>query len=204
MKSTNQMEEDWKNSPIYIKGGGLSIGDVVVVGTVEDRLMKEMVELFKNCDGKIVEAGYGLGMSAKYLDSCKNIKTHVIVEANKYVYDNLVNYANTIKDKDIIPIFDFFENWILKESNESYDGVFFDTYPINDPLEFDVLDDHTIRNFKEIYRILKFGGLFTFYDHHHYDINLIKKKLIEVGFLEENMKFKLTPFLGFKIYDIKK
>ena len=64
------MEEDWKNSPIYIKGDGLSIGDVVVVGTVEDRLMKEMVELFKNCDGKIVEAGYGLGMSAKYLDSC--------------------------------------------------------------------------------------------------------------------------------------
>ena len=200
------MEEDWKNSPIHLLNDVLFIGGNDVMLTYENIIMKEMAEILKNCDGKIVEAGYGMGISAKYLDSYKNIKTHVIVEANKYVYDNLINYANTVKDKDIIPVFDFFENWILKESNESYDGVFFDTFPIN--CKGPNFDDFTIRNFKEIYRILKFGGLFTFYDHYIYDINLIKKQLIEVGFLEENIKFKYcsgpNSLSKFKIYDIKK
>ena len=202
------MEEDWKNSPIYLLNDVLFINRRPVMPTDENIIMKEMAEILKNCDGKIVEAGYGMGISAKYLDSYKNIKTHTIVEANKYVYDNLINYANTVKNTEIIPVFDFFENWILKESNESYDGVFFDTYPINCK-EGPNFDDFTIRNFKEIYRILKFGGLFTFYDHYVYDINLIKKQLIEVGFLEENIKFKYCSgpgpyFSQFKIYDIKK
>ena len=207
MKSTNQIEKLWKNSDIYLDNYILYIRGEHVMNSDENILMKEMTEILKNCDGKIVEAGYGMGISAKYLDSYENIKTHTIVEANKYVYDNLINYANTVKNTEIIPVFDLFENWILKESNESYDGVFFDTYPIN--CKGPRFDDSTIKNFKEIYRILKFGGLFTFYDNYVYDINLIKKHLIEVGFLEENIKFKYCsipdPNIShFKIYDIKK
>lgn len=158
----------------------------------EYHMMEVQAKIVGQHGGHILEAGFGLGCSAKHIDSYANVKEHTIVELNDNVYKNLLEYKNKSNVK-INTINEDFECWIKNEKDNSYDGVFFDTFPILDDDEY--LDKNNISNiqkvFKDIYRVLKPGGVYTFYDddsksRHQHNIKL----LLDVGFKPGNMTFE--------------
>jgi ubiquinone/menaquinone biosynthesis C-methylase UbiE len=191
----------WKESKLNYQSsiGILSYSDVAVMWDCEEPLMKEMAATIKGKGEIVLEVGYGLGISAKLIDSDEIVKTHVIIEANEGIYNNLVDYSKTVKNINVIPVLDYFENWVVKQPSDYFDCVFFDTFPIK---EF--TDDHTIRNFKEIYRIMKVGGTFTFYDHYQAGPKIMKDSLLLYGFSNENIKYYKSSFEDFYVYTITK
>ena len=125
------VQTHWAELPIdELNDNHLIIGNQLITSIDEIDLMKDMTEIVGNKGGTIVEVGFGMGISAKMIDSYKTVNTHIIIEANKNVYNNLVKYAESITDVNVIPEVGFFENWITNQPSNMCDGVFFDTNPI--------------------------------------------------------------------------
>lgn len=185
-------KKDYKTADIKIRQSKLIIkNNCVMVGTEFD-MMKVQAKIVGQHGGHILEAGFGLGCSAIHIDSYVNVKEHTIVEINDNVYKNLLEYKNKSNVK-INTINEDFEHWIKNEKDNSYDGVFFDTAPSLEDIEY--LKENDISNiqkvFKDIYRVLKPGGVYTFYDDASNErleknINL----LLKVGFKASNIMFE--------------
>ena len=125
------VQTHWAELPIdELNDNHLIIGNQLITSIDEIDLMKDMTEIVGNKGGTIVEVGFGMGISAKMIDSYKTVNTHIIIEANKNVYNNLVKYAESITDVNVIPEVGFFENWITNQPSNMCDGVFCDTNPI--------------------------------------------------------------------------
>ena len=190
-----ELRNSWIDLPIdELNNNHLLINNVLVMADDENEIMKDMAEIVGTHGGIVVETGFGMGISAKMIDSYEKVHTHIIVEANKNVYHNLVKYAESITDVNVKP-FSFFEDWITSQPSNFCDGLFFDTYPII--LEDEYNYDWTFRNFKEIYRILKPGGVFTFFGEWIMS-DLSLHHLLKAGFKRDDIHFKK------KLYNICK
>ena len=89
----------------------------------EDDLMKAHADLVCHNKGDILEFGFGLGISATYIQS-HNPKSHTIIETHPQIAEKAKLWAQgksnvTIIEGDWIEYFD---------QLGTYDGVFFDTY----------------------------------------------------------------------------
>lgn len=71
---------------------------------------------------------------------------------------------------------------------ETFDGILFDTYPINDE---EMIGPHMFF-FGEAYRLLREGGLLTYYSDEATEISEGHiKRLVEAGFKEKNIDFEV-------------
>ena len=97
----------------------------------EAPLMKQHSKLICYNKGDILEFGFGMGISANFIQSHKP-KSHTIIEIHPKVAEAARNWA---QDKDGVNIIegDWFEclNHLVK-----YDGIFFDTYADNNLNKF--------------------------------------------------------------------
>ena len=69
--------------------------DLYVMGDWEDPIMKAHAEITCRNGGHILEVGFGMGISANYIQQ-QDIKSHTIIELNDEVYKKAVEWA---KDK---------------------------------------------------------------------------------------------------------
>ena len=123
----------------------------------EDSYMKKLAEVATSRHGVVLEVGFGMGISAGYVQN-GDIEKHIIIEANKNVFDKAGNFLAQAK----IPvelILGFWEDVIKKISEATIDGILFDTYPLS---QEEIHKNH-FYFFDEAYRILKPGGVFTYY-----------------------------------------
>ena len=185
-----ELQTHWAELPIdELNDNHLIIENQLITSIDEIDLMKDMTEIVGNKGGTIVEVGFGMGISAKMIDSYETVNTHIIIEANKNVYNNLVKYADNITNVNIIPELNFFENWVTNQPSNLCDGFFFDPNPLN-PL---VGINYIYNNFKEIYRILKPGGAFTFFDNLT-DSQVTINCLLNNGFKLHNINVKKNEY----------
>ena len=124
--------------------------ELYVMGDWEDPIMKAHAEITCRNGGHILEVGFGMGISANYIQE-QDIKSHTIIELNDEVYKKAVEWA---KDKPNTKIVS--GDWKTVELNEKFDAIFFDAY-VQDKL-FMLFPIH-------ILKFCKVGTILTFFNH---------------------------------------
>ena len=127
-------------------------------------LMEKHAEVVCQDGGHIIEIGFGLGISANYIQK-QNILSHTIIEIHDDIYQNLLEWS---KDKpNVIPIKgDWFEISDQLELNK-YDGVFYDGHGNRNEMK---IIDFAIKH-------LKPNGIFTYFDLKGVDVFKLGNKL---------------------------
>ena len=87
--------------------------------------MKAMADLTCRNGGHILEIGFGLGISASYIQQ-NNITSHTIIEVHPEIYERACRWA----DEQTIPVHVYLGDWfnVIPGLNTQYDGVFHDTH----------------------------------------------------------------------------
>ncbi|MFH0891890.1 MAG: hypothetical protein V1867_03865 [Candidatus Falkowbacteria bacterium] len=169
--------DKWKNSSVSCNGHNLKIENHPVMEDWEDNYMKDLAEIVCARGGDILEVGFGMGISAGYIQK-HAISSHAVIEANKKIYDDLLSFARSAS-RPVKPLFGFWQEVTPTLKDGSFDGILFDTYPLT---EEEVHKNHFFF-FKEAYRLLRSGGILTYYSD---EIDRFSpehlKKLGEAGF----------------------
>lgn len=115
----------------------------------EDKLMSASSAYVCSNGGDILEIGFGMGISAGYIQS-HNINSHTIIENHPQILPKAKQWA---KDKPNVTIVE--GGWYeVKDNLSTYDGVFYDTY-----------GDDDMRHFSSsLSSLVKKGGIATWWN----------------------------------------
>lgn len=146
---------EWKDAKATFTEDKLEILGRSVMEKWEEPYMKELANIVTFNGGKILEVGFGLGISARYIQE-HEIEEHIIIEGNADVFVKLEEFAQQAKHK-VTPIFGLWQDVVDSLPNDSFDGILFDTFVIT--------EDDAIQIpyyfLEEAYRLLKKGGVFS-------------------------------------------
>ena len=121
-----------------------------VMGDWEDPVMKAHAEITCRNGGHILEVGFGMGISANYIQE-QDIESHTIIELNDEIYEKAVEWVKDKPNTEIIS-----GDWKCLELNKTFDAIFFDAHVI-DPMIMDFPID--------ILKYCKVGTILTFFNH---------------------------------------
>jgi len=139
----------------------------------EHPLMKRHAEIVCANGGDILEIGFGMGISANYIQK-QNIKSHTIIEIHPEIYERTKEWS---KDKPNVSIIN--DDWFnLKNSLSKYDGIFFDTYK----------DINILKLRPYIEKWIKPNGVFSYFEPNGFDMYNFGKK-----FHKEPMEISPEP-----------
>lgn len=179
--------DEWRSAPAIFDEHTLKIFELPVMEDWETPYMEALAKIATINGGTVLELGFGMGISAKFIQQAQ-IEKHIIIEANHKVAEK----ANEFRQNATTPVVileGFWEDVIDQIPDESIDGILFDTYPLS---ELEVHKNHFFF-FPTAYKKLKKSGVFTYYsdeiDSFH---NVHLQKLIEAGFKEENIKGEIV------------
>ena len=96
----------------------------------EEPYMRELAKIATSNGGRILEIGFGMGISANIIQEY-DIEEHVIIEAHVDVFRNLEQFAKTAKHQ-VKPIFGFWEDVVISLPLDSFDGILFDPMPLSE------------------------------------------------------------------------
>ena len=157
------IQNEWRESQAHYDDTQLIIDGQQVMQNWQQPLMKVMANVVGETHGDVLEVGFGMGISATYIQEC-GVRSHTIIECNKDVIKNLNEWKDRYSNQDIrlLP-----KQWQdIVPQLEIYDGILFDTYPINEK-EFVkyVINNITFAEhfFPVAASCLKKGGFFTYY-----------------------------------------
>ena len=149
----NPHDKEWKEKKLNHYDNRILFDDrdeLYVMGDWEDPIMKAHAEITCRNGGHILEVGFGMGISANYIQE-QNIKSHTIIELNDEIYQKAVEWA---KDKPNTKIVS--GDWKTIELDEKFDAIFFDAY-VQDKL-YMLFPIH-------ILKFCKVGTILTFFNH---------------------------------------
>jgi len=131
--------------------------DAEVMMDWEDSLMKRHAEVVCENGGDILEIGFGMGMSANYIQA-QNPNSHTIVEIHPQVIEKLEEWA---ADKPNVIVVK--GSWYDKLGDLGiYDGVFYDVFGDSDSSKFK----------QSIADITKQGSIITFWNNQTVAVDL--------------------------------
>tara|TARA_Y100000310_G_scaffold207732_1_gene208256 strand:+ start:294 stop:1010 length:717 start_codon:yes stop_codon:yes gene_type:complete len=128
----------------------------IIMADWEAPIMKKHADIMCNSTqtygGKdILEIGFGLGLSATYVQEMCDINSHTIIERHPQIAENARHWA---KDKVGVKIIES-DWWDVRNEFSMYDGIFYDA-------EY---DPHLENFWDSIKMTIKEGGIFTFFSH---------------------------------------
>lgn len=145
----------------------LEIGLGHTLWTLESELFDYIEQLEDTPSGDVLEIGLGMGVTSRYLLSCKKVKTLTTIEINK----DVIKVYNKIKEllddklKDIVNITSDKKHRIINNdgsryithTQRKYDFIFIDNYTI--------IDEETLPEIEELVKvaakILNSGGIIS-------------------------------------------
>ncbi|HEY8019617.1 MAG TPA: class I SAM-dependent methyltransferase, partial [Thermoanaerobaculia bacterium] len=157
------IEHRWTESAARYDGHQLEIEGQQVMQDWERPLMRAMAEVAAETHGDVLEVGFGMGISATYLQEA-GVRSHTVVECNEDVIAHFERWRAGYPGRDIRLLRGKWQE--VTALFGTYDGVFFDTYH-NDEKEY---VDHVIQAvtyaehfFPAAAACLRDGGVFTYY-----------------------------------------
>jgi len=153
----DDLKERWRSAQATLTDNSLTICGHPVMERWEEAYMKDLAEIAGSQGGRVMEVGFGLGISAAFIQQ-QPIEEHVIIEANKDVYLAAQRFASAAAKPTRI-MFGFWEAIVPYLPDGSFSGILFDTYP----LAADEVHQNHFPFFKEAHRLLKPGGVLTYY-----------------------------------------
>lgn len=166
--ATSSLRAEWKAAKAHLTPDSLAILGQPVMERWETPYMRRLAEAV--CANKqvpveakegrrILEVGFGLGISAGFVSRMPGVTEHVIIEANDQVAKLAVAFAQSSPVKSSV-INDFWQAATPKLASASFDGVLFDVFPLT---REELVDGESEKFFTEACRLLRPGGVFTFY-----------------------------------------
>lgn len=126
----------------------------------ETPYMKELVKIVTSKGGNVLEVGFGMGISAGFIQRSRKIKAHTVIECHPVMINFAKKkFAKPMKDKRLILREGFWEDIVGKLPDKSFDGILFDSCPLDSGIEF----FQFFPFFKEAFRLLKDDGVFTYF-----------------------------------------
>jgi len=147
--------EAWVREKAIFGDGKLQIAGHPVMEDWEDGYMKALADVAAAGRGRILELGFGMGLSAGHVQKHRPFE-HVIIEANADVFTRLLTFA--AQHPSVTPKAGFWQDITSRLESASFDGILFDTYPV---VEQELAAAWFF--FEEAHRLLKPGGVFTYF-----------------------------------------
>ena len=153
----------------------------------EKPYMKRLADITTSRGGNVLEVGYGMGISAGFVQKSKKIKDHTIIEPHPVMIKNLkAKFAKEIKNGRIVLKEGFWEDVTKKMPSKSFDGILFDSCPLDSGVEF----FQFFPFFEEAFRLLKDDGVFTYFSDESKNISKEHEALLKkAGF--KNINFEV-------------
>jgi guanidinoacetate N-methyltransferase len=150
-----EKRDQWSKEEAQYRDGKLQIAGHPVMEDWEDDYMKALAEVATRRGGRVLELGFGMGISAGHVQD-NALDEHVIIEANEQVFEKLQQFAAA--HPSVTPMLGFWQDVIPTLEPGSFDGILFDTYPV----QAEEVAAHWFF-FETAYRLLKPGGVFTYF-----------------------------------------
>ncbi len=148
--------EQWQNSAASVQDGRLLIAGHAVMWQFGEPYMKQLADIATRKGGVILEIGFGMGISARYIQT-KPIQKHIIIEMNRDLFQQVELFAQSAS-VPVEPYLGLWQEVVPQLAAESIDGILFDPYPLNgDDLDYEK------QFFAPAYRLLKKGGVLTYF-----------------------------------------
>lgn len=155
-----EKREEWNKEIAYYTDHTLKIDGHPVMEDWEEPYMKRLADIVTLKGGDILELGYGMGISGKFIQTHKEVKNHYIIECHPdVVTKGLLDLRKQVQESKVHFLSGFWQDITPKLGDESFDGILFDTYPLT---EEEIHGNH-FWFFEEAYRLLKKGGVLTYY-----------------------------------------
>lgn len=155
--------ERWNDEKAnYTQNEGDARGEMLIIDghpvmeQWEKPYMFKLGEVATRNGGRVLEVGFGLGLSATSIQANK-IDEHVIIEANAGVIKRGEQWAKDQPNK-VTFIHGLWQDAIDKVEDNSLDGILYDTYPLNKEEQHIHQFDFIRRAFKK----LKPGAILTY------------------------------------------
>jgi guanidinoacetate N-methyltransferase len=173
-------KEGWVESPALYTKDALRIAGHPVMEAWETGYMTMLADISTRGGGKVLEVGYGMGISARAIQATRRASSHVVIEAHPGVAQRmLADFSAKIEQRHIHLLTGFWQDITPLLADETFDGILFDTYPLS---QEEIHANH-FWFFKEAYRLLKPGGILTYYSDEVNDFSAKHlAKLHEAGF----------------------
>lgn len=182
----NFEKQQWKTAKAFFTKHDLRILDEPVMEEWETPYMKELADIVCKNGGVILELGFGMGISADFIQK-NNIAKHIIIEANHDVAEKARKFGKTAKHT-VEVLEGLWEEVIGQIPDETVDGILFDTYPLSDK---ELYQNHFFF-FPYAYNKLKKGGIFTYYSDEVKTFSKVHlEKLQKAGFKKKNIKSRV-------------
>ena len=154
----------WAAAPIKVSDDYLVISGEIVMDTSESPYMKRLAQVAGERGGRIMETGFGMGISARYIHEVNSsaITEHVIVEGNKEVYETMLLPFADRNQGVVTPRLGFHQDVTPEFSPNSFDAVLYDAFPVDHKDKATNMSFHHRDIMREVHRILKPGGVFTY------------------------------------------
>lgn len=166
---------DWSNSPAIYTNNTLSIYGHPVMEDWESPYMEKLASIACAKVGHVLEVGFGMGISSSFVQR-HEINSHTVIEPNDSVFLKLLEFAQNAH-KIVVPIQGFWEDVCPSLPCDYFTGILFDTYPLK---EEEVHCNH-FSFFKEAYRLLKPGGVFTYYSDEAKNFSRIHREQLKLA-----------------------
>ncbi len=153
----------------------------------EKPYMKELASIATSKGGTVLEVGFGMGISAGFIQKVKKMKSHVVVECHPLVIASAKKkFPAAIKSERLKILKGFWEDVTKNIPDKSFDGILFDSCPLDKEVEF----FQFFPFFKEAYRLLKDDGIFTYFSDEPKTISVEHRALLKkAGF--KDIKYKV-------------
>lgn len=147
----------WKKSRVDLNDKFLKIMGHPVMERWEEPYMLKLAQIAASNGGKVLECGFGMAISATMLQAEK-IESHHIIEANEQIAERARTFAS-MQDKETVVHEGFTWDMAPTLPAGSFDGILYDTYP----LQPSGVNMHQRDFFKDAARLLRPGGIFTYF-----------------------------------------
>ncbi|MEK7834057.1 MAG: class I SAM-dependent methyltransferase [Acidobacteriota bacterium] len=158
--------ESWQQATPVIDSDGqtLRLLGHPVMERWEEPYMKKLAEIatskatsLATGGGAVLELGFGLGMSAQFIQSYAP-EHHVIIEMNQAIAEAARAFARQ-QSRRVTILDGTWQTIVPRLESESFQGILFDTYPLSEE-EVDVIFYPFLEH---AYRLLAPGGVLTYY-----------------------------------------
>jgi guanidinoacetate N-methyltransferase len=180
--------EAWNKAPAVFRKHDLKIGGHPVMEDWENGYMRMLAEIAASNGGTVLELGYGMGLSSAAIQS-HDIGTHCVVECHPDVLAKAVqDLHDPIENNRAHILSGFWQDVTPLLRSDTFDGILFDTYPLK---ELEIHSNH-FDFFEEAFRLLKPGGVLTYYSDEVDDYSSIHMdRLLQAGFQKEKIKSRI-------------
>jgi amino acid adenylation domain-containing protein len=124
-----EIQRKWRTSPAGFEDTQLTIEGQQVMQDWERPLMRAMAEIAAETHGDVLEVGFGMGISATFLQEC-GIKSHTILECNEGVIEAYRAWRDRYPQSDIRLVPGRWQDML--DQLGTYDAILFDTYPLSE------------------------------------------------------------------------